>query len=396
LLEKQMSATIAVPGLSLEPYRIQNAAQVLTPALLLYPEFVEANIRTTLRLLGGDANRWRPHVKTAKLEFIMRMLATNGVTNFKCATTLELLTACRAGARDVLVAYPLQGANALRVREIARQFPAVRVSALVEAAKTPEIWKGSAIGLFLDVNPGMNRTGIEQNRAEEVVRVARAVLDAGLEFRGLHYYDGHLSNFDLPERIVAAHRGYDQLLALVGALEAAGMPVAELITAGTPALPGSLSYVGFRDARFTHRVSAGTVVYGDATSREQLPADYGYQPAVVVLARVVSHPAPNIFTCDAGHKSVSADSGVPNCIVLGREDLLPRAPSEEHLPIEVPAGAAKPAVGDFVYLLPRHVCPTVNNFDDALLVRSGVVERVERVTARGHESPLALSVSVSA
>ena len=391
-----MSATIAVPGLSLERYRIQNAAQVLTPALLIYPELVEANIRTTLRLLGGDANRWRPHVKTAKLEFIMRMLATNGVTNFKCATTLELLTACRAGARDVLVAYPLQGANALRVREIARQFPAVRVSALVEAAKTPEIWKGSAIGLFLDVNPGMNRTGIEQNRAEEVVRVARAVLDAGLEFRGLHYYDGHLSNFDLPERIVAAHRGYDQLLALVGALEAAGMPVAELITAGTPALPGSLSYAGFRDARFTHRVSAGTVVYGDATSREQLPADYGYQPAVVVLARVVSHPAPNIFTCDAGHKSVSADSGVPNCIVLGREDLLPRAPSEEHLPIEVPAGAAKPAVGDFVYLLPRHVCPTVNNFDDALLVRSGVVKRVERVTARGHESPLVVSAALSA
>ncbi len=94
-----------------------------------------------------------------------------------------------------------------------------------------------------------------------------------------------------------------------------------------------------------HRVSPGTVVYGDATSREQLPAEYGYQPAVVVLARVVSHPALNIFTCDAGHKSVSADCGVPNCIVLGREDLLPRGPSEEHLPIEVPAGAAKPPSG---------------------------------------------------
>jgi len=111
LLEKQMSATTVVPGLSLEPYRIQNAARVLTPALLIYPELAEANIRATLRLLGGDANRWRPHVKTAKLEFIMRMLAADGVTNFKCATTLELLTACRAGARDVLVAYPLQGAK---------------------------------------------------------------------------------------------------------------------------------------------------------------------------------------------------------------------------------------------------------------------------------------------
>src|SRR5260370_1715835 len=108
-----MSATIAVPGLSLERYRIQNVAQVLTPALLIYPEFVEANIRATLRLLGGDANRWRPHVKTAKLQFIMRMLAANGVTNFKCATTLELLPASRPGPPDVLQPYPLHRANAL-------------------------------------------------------------------------------------------------------------------------------------------------------------------------------------------------------------------------------------------------------------------------------------------
>ncbi len=326
----------------------------------------------------------------------MRMLATHGVTQFKCATTLELLTACHAGANDVLVAYPLQGANVRRVGEIARQFPGVRISALVDTAETAEIWKGSTAGLFVDVNPGMNRTGIEQSCVQDVIRVAQTVKNAGLEFRGVHYYDGHLSKYSLSERTVAAHRGYDQLLALVAALEAADIGVPEVITAGTPALPCSLSYSGFRGAPFVHRVSPGTVVYGDATSQEQLPEDFGYQPAVLVLARVVSHPAPNILTCDAGHKSVSADCGVPNCAVLGRPDLLPRAPSEEHLPIEVPVGTSRPAVGEFIYLIPRHVCPTVNNFDDALLVRNGVIERVERVTARGHESPLAAGVSVSA
>src|SRR2546426_12633072 len=117
-----MSATIVVPGLSLEPYRIQNAAQVLTPALLLYPEFVDANIRTTLRLLGGDANRWRPHVKTAKLGFMMRRLVEHGIANFKCSTSLELSTVCETGAADVLVAYPMFGANARRVREVSEQF----------------------------------------------------------------------------------------------------------------------------------------------------------------------------------------------------------------------------------------------------------------------------------
>jgi len=51
-------------------------------------------------------------------------------------------------------------------------------------------------------------------------------------------------------------------------------------------------------------------------------------------------------------------------------------------------GAAEPQVGEMVYLLPRHVCPTVNNFDCALAVRDGSVESVEPVSARGREEPL--------
>jgi D-serine deaminase-like pyridoxal phosphate-dependent protein len=62
-------------------------------------------------------------------------------------------------------------------------------------------------------------------------------------------------------------------------------------------------------------------------------------------------------------------------------------PSEEHLPIEVAAGEV-PAIGELLYLIPRHVCPTVNNFDDAVIVEGGRAVSIERVTARGHEAPL--------
>jgi D-serine deaminase-like pyridoxal phosphate-dependent protein len=51
-------------------------------------------------------------------------------------------------------------------------------------------------------------------------------------------------------------------------------------------------------------------------------------------------------------------------------------------------GAAAPHAGEALYLLPRHVCPTVNNFDFALLVRDGEIESVEQVSARGREAPL--------
>ena len=372
-------------GLGLDDYRIAGVAEVCTPALAIYREIVDSNIAVTLRLLGGDANRWRPHVKTTKLAFIMRRLVEAGIANFKCSTSLELMTVCEAGARDVLLAYPVVGANARRVRELSEQFGSVHISALVESEQQIKTWDGSRVGLFIDVNPGMDRTGVEQDDVQKIVGLARAIEAAGLAFRGVHYYDGHLSNLALPERERVAHRGYDQLIEIVAALESASVPVQEVITAGTPAFPCTLSYSRFGDARFVHRASPGTVVYGDCSSLAQLPAEYGYRPAAIVVSTVVSQPCSRRVTCDAGHKTVSTDAGAPTCAVIGWPDLLPLKPSEEHLPIEVAPGYATPAIGETLYLVPRHICPTVNNFDHALIVAAGAIIGVERVTARGRE-----------
>src|SRR5436305_4809419 len=104
----------------------------LTPALVIFPEVVDRNIETTIARLGNNPDRWRPHVKTAKLISTMRQMTARGIRNFKCATTLELRTVCEAGAADVLVAFACWGARARRVAQIAREYPAVAVSALVE------------------------------------------------------------------------------------------------------------------------------------------------------------------------------------------------------------------------------------------------------------------------
>jgi D-serine deaminase-like pyridoxal phosphate-dependent protein len=369
-------------------YEVSSIADVLTPALLLYPEIIAANIDRTVELLGGNPDRWRPHIKTAKLGYTLRMLVARGIRNFKCATTLELLVACQCGAADVLLAYPSVGANALRVREITAQFPQVHISVLAENEEQLPQWRGSNVGIFLDINPGMNRTGIDQNNVGQALTLARAIATNGLNFRGLHYYDGQYGGIAEPERAAQAHAGYHRLLNLVSDLERSGLPVPEVITAGTPTFPCSLSFQGFRNAQFTHRISSGTIVYCDATTFAQVPGLQCYGPAVLVLTRVVSHPRQNIVTCDAGHKAVSADAGVPTCVVVGHPELTPLSPSEEHLPLAVQEGAAAPKIGDPLFLLPRHVCPTVNNFDHALLVRDGTIASMEEVSARGHESPL--------
>ncbi len=370
---------------TVDAYKVEDTEHLLTPALLVYPEVVDTNISATLKMAGDDPDRWRPHLKTAKMPAIVQLLIAHGVTQFKCSTTLELLMACQAGASDILLAFPVMGANAARVKDIAVRYPRAAVSVLVENAEQAALWKDSRVGVFVDVNSGMNRTGADPERLTQISQLTR---DLGAQFRGVHFYDGHVSGAPPAERERRTHEGYDRLLELIHSLQSQGIAVPEVITSGTPAAPYAMTYPGFRDADFVHRISPGTVVFNDPSSLEQLPG-WGYRPAALVLTTVVSHPKPGIITCDAGHKSVSADAGVPTCTVLGHPDWKPAKPSEEHLPIEVPENES-PKLGDKLYLVPRHVCPTVNNFDEAIFVVRGRVQTVARVAARGHESPLKL------
>jgi D-serine deaminase-like pyridoxal phosphate-dependent protein len=373
-------------ALDLETYRFADG-ELLTPALAIYPDIVRHNIACMIGSLENDPRRWRPHLKTVKLASMIKLLVDAGVTSAKCATTLELLAAVQAGMVDVLVAYPHTGQNAKRIAAIAAANPAVRIAAIVESEAQVSEWAGTSVGLFIDINPGMNRTGIERDRPVAIRELARNIQAAKLEFRGLHFYDGNSTESDLAERTRRAQARYAELLAIVSAIEDAGIAVHELITAGTPALPCAIGYPDLWNGKFRHQVSPGTVVYNDSSSIRQVPESFGLQPAVVVLSTVVSHPTPGVVTCNAGHKSVSVDSGVPNCIVLGEPSLRGLKPSEEHLPFEVLGSARVPAVGETLYLIPRHVCPTVNNFDFAALIENGRIASIERVTARGHEGP---------
>jgi len=371
-----------------EAYRVAGIEQMLTPALAIFRDVVDANIAATIKNAGGAPSRLRPHIKTAKLLSVVRRFVESEIQQCKCATTLELAVACEAGMRDVLVAYPLVGANARRVQELSALYPDVAISALVDHPLQIQEWHRS-IGMFIDVNPGMDRTGIGPEHASQVVELARAIADSGRPFRGLHYYDGHLGSLGYEERRSQALIGYDQLIRLTESVKDAGFEVGEVITSGSSVFHFASTYPPLLTGGFTLRVSPGAAIYGDLTVQLQLP-HHGYRPAALVATRVVSHPRSNLVTCDAGVKAVAVFAGLPNCAVLGRPELVPQRMSEEHLTLQAPAGASLPQIGEILYLIPRHAGLTVNNFSEALVISSDGSVVLEPVSARGRESPTAL------
>lgn len=359
--------------------------QLLSPALVIWMDAVRQNIATVIAHCGA-ADRWRPHVKTTKIPQVWNELLNAGVRRFKTATTRETEVLCSTldqahMAGDVLLAQPLVGPSLRRLAQISRAHPDQRLSVLIEdperLAHVPD-----GVSVFVDINSGMDRTGIPLSQSQDIVELCRS---AGARLAGLHFYDGHLHGADLRQREANIHEGYDQLMALLAEIKLAGCVVNEVITAGTPAFLHSLSHPGLTaladDGR--HTVSPGTVVFHDARSELENP-QLGLVPAATVVTRVVSHPAAQRVTCDAGHKAVSADMGDPCACVLGHPEWVAESPSEEHLPLTIAAGALPPR-GTVLQLIPEHVCPTVNLAERAVLVEGDGHWALADVAARAHE-----------
>jgi len=81
---------------------------------------------------------------------------------------------------------------------------------------------------------------------------------------------------------------------------------------------------------------------------------------------------------------MSDQAGHPVAFVLGKPNLVAQPPSEEHLPLQCTSGK-KPKRGDVLLLIPKHVCPTVNLAEQALLVKSDASAEVIDITARAHD-----------
>lgn len=356
----------------------------VTPALVVFVDKVRENLQWIVAAMGGEPARWRPHVKTSKIPAIFAEVAAAGVRHFKAATTREvheLLRALRAAGiegGDILLAYPIRAMALNRLGELAAEYPEARLSVLVEdrdvLAQVP-----AGLDVFVDINPGMNRTGIPLNERATIAALARA---SGARLAGLHFYDGHLHSGSDAERRVQAFAGYEALLELTNFLDLE-RPEIELITSGTPTFLAALDFEPFHSANGPlHRVSPGTVVYHDLRS-EQENERLELAPAAQVVAQVVSHPTPGLFTCDAGSKSIAAEAGDPLAFVLGHGEWSPQPASEEHLPVRVERGPL-PSRGELVQLIPRHICPTVNLAEEAVLIEGGEIGDVVSVSARSH------------
>jgi D-serine deaminase-like pyridoxal phosphate-dependent protein len=362
-------------------YRLADVDTVPSPALVVHPALIRANIAAVVRAAGGP-HRLRPHVKTHKTAEIVRMQLEAGVTRHKCATIAEAEMLAAAGAPDVLVAYPLVGPNVGRLAALKKKYPGTHFASLVDHPNhARQLSDGmTAAGLtaefVLDVDVGMHRTGVALEHAEELYALAAGL--PGLVPGGLQVYDGQNTMEPRPDREAAVRRHLGPVLELRAALEKRGFPVGKIVGGGTPTFP---VYAAIRDVPGLE-CSPGTYVLHDHGYGSKYPDLEGVTPAAVFVTRVISRPTPTRVTLDLGNKAVAADPPLERRVrLLDFPEYTPVTHSEEHYAVET-AGADRYAPGDVVYALPGHVCPSVALHRELLVAEDNRVVGRWAVAAR--------------
>lgn len=361
------------------PYRFAGQERVPTPQLLYYPQIIRRNIDRMVNLAGGADRLW-PHIKTYKMESVLRLLMQAGVRKFKCATIAELELAVRTGAEAALLAYPLVGPNIPRFLAICRDFPGTKIYAIADDTRQAEVLgaqaaqMGITVRLLMDIDMGQHRTGIEPERAGQLYR--RWSGFAGIAMCGLHCYDGQRHEHARDERLEAARPADEAVALLRRTLSDEGLDCSVVVMGGTPSFPCH------RDLTDAY-LSPGTCVVQDAGYQAAFH-DLPFEPAAAVLTRVISHPTRDTFTVDLGTKAVACDPPVPRAVLVGLEDAQTVMHNEEHWVLRLPQNAQEriPPIGTELFAIPIHICPTTVLYPYALAIENGAVTEKWPVAAR--------------
>ncbi|MEY3541295.1 MAG: hypothetical protein RLZZ204_107 [Bacteroidota bacterium] len=349
-----------------------------SPSLLVYPSLVHKNIAEMIRM-AGSVHRLRPHIKTHKTVEGIQMMQEQGIYKFKCATIAEAELLAINKAKDVLLAHQPVGLKIDRLIKLITTYPDTVFSAIVD-----NLEQANAINLkltdaalrlhvFIDINVGMNRTGIAPN--EEALQLYEYIQSAtNLQFAGLHVYDGQHRQADPLEREKACDKAFEQVYQWIEKLEQRGYERPLIIAGGSPSF-------SIHAKKIDRECSPGTNIFWDHGYASICPEQH-FTPAVHLVTRVISKPSSNRVCLDLGHKAVASENEITKRVYFpSNSDLKPVGQSEEHLVMETEQ-AEKYKVGDILIGIPYHICPTVALHETLIAIDNDQIIGEWQVAAR--------------
>ncbi len=360
-------------------------ADLVTPALLLDLDLLEANIAKLAASARQAKINLRPHGKTHKCVEIAQRQIKAGAIGLSVATIREAEAMAAGGIKGLLITSELVGKPKIeRLIKLTRRSPDTmsvfdsydHAKQLSDAAVAAKL----TLNVMIDVDPAGRRTGVPPG--EQAITLAEKVAKLpNLKLRGIHGYSGgsaHVNTFEARRKHSAEVMA--PVLETFANLKKRGLPV-EIMSGGStgtynidPELEGMTelqcgSYV-FMDVEYRACGGKSGAVYED------------FAPSLTVMATVISKTYSDRATTDAGIKAFATDRAKHVPEIKGATGVTMGFGGDEHgiLTFNNPSRDFK--IGDRVEFIIPHCDPNVNLYDRLYCVRGENVVDVWRTVGR--------------
>jgi len=350
-----------------------------TPALLVDVNVLHRNIEEMVAFSKRFDKKLRPHVKTHKVPEIAWMQLKAGSSGICVQKLGEAEVMAEAGIKDIFVSNEVVGRQKMiRLTRLAEKIKlmvaADSLENVLELAKNCRE-AGVEVGVYIDVDCGMHRTGVIPEVAWEIAKKVTEL--EGIYLAGVMGYEGHAGTpINREERIRLIDEAMKATLKSVQVMKSKGIEPPEVSVGSSATVRVSAQYDGVTE------LQPGMYVFNDWYLVEREAATLE-TCALHVLTTVMSKTAPDRCVVDAGSKTFHLDMGrYPICV--GVEGVEMYKFSEEHGWVRL-LGEAQTGVrlGDRLEFIPYHICTCVNQFDKIYALDGDRVVNIWEIKARG-------------
>ena len=364
--------------------------EIKTPSLLLDLTRVRRNAHRMSDVAARYGVRLRPHIKTHKCIEVARIQTEGHDGAITVSTLAEARAFAKHGFGDITYAVPIEAGKVAEAVEVVRG--EIKLNLLTDDTETVRRLDEAAgkagvrFDVFLKIDCGTHRVGVEPHTAE-AVEIPRQLSDAAnLDFAGILTHAGHSYDAKSKDEILAvARHERDSMVELAERLRAQSIEVPTISIGSTP----TISCVDHLDG--IDEIRPGNYIFYDAY--QATLGSCGFEDtALTVLAAVIHKDTDRRkLVVDAGAIALSKDRGAvgldPACgygHVLDMEGnetgMRVTGLSQEHGEIE--AGDSeifeRLKVGDRVRILANHSCLTAAQHSHYNVVENGeLVDRWE-------------------
>lgn len=341
------------------------------PTLLVKPKIARQNIAFMAAKARNQGIRFRPHFKTHQSALVGEWFREEGVEAITVSSVDMAVYFARHGWNDILIAFPVNLRQMKTIDELAGK---LRLGLLVESVESVRALTAglqNPVDLWIKVDTGGGRTGLEWNRSAELQNLVDAIIPTPhFRLRGLLTHAGNTYAATSREEICQRYQtSVFRMRSLQSDLWAAGKGRLEVSVGDTPGCTVC------PDLGQVDEIRPGNFIFYDG-QMVRLGVCTPQQVAAVLACPVAAlHPERGEVVIYGGAVHLSKDTVVEDGIthygyVVSLKDsgewsaLIPQAYaarlSQEHGILRLPPEEIdRLQIGDWLGVMPAHICLTI-------------------------------------